>query len=154
MTDWTFVVGLLLLTLITQLTSTAFAASCYRSFTAAEFPNCKLLSSSYALHWKVDQAAGYITLALDVDGSRGWVAFGISEAGGMRGADIMVARKDPETGVFTGEDYYSKDFVVPQLDESQDVTLVSAVQQSGYTTAVFRRKLSTCDTNNDLRCGK
>ena len=48
----------------------------------------------------------------------------------------------------------------PVKDLSQDVTLLSSLESNGITKINFRRKLNTCDNDNDneikvrtLKCG-
>lgn len=65
----------------------------------------------------------------------------------MKGADIMVAQRDA-SGSWSAKDYYSVDYVMPQLDQQQDVTLVSAEVKGNTTTVVFERPLDACDASD------
>ena len=51
----------------------------------------------YDFHWILDTSNNKITVAL-VAPTLGWVGIGLGEAGGMRGADIMVGSVDDSTG--------------------------------------------------------
>lgn len=71
----------------TALLQTAEAATCWEAFSAAQFEHCQALDPTYVLYWKVDSANRSISIGVETDGD-GWayVGFGLSEAGGMRGA--------------------------------------------------------------------
>ncbi|KXZ46094.1 hypothetical protein GPECTOR_47g371 [Gonium pectorale] len=76
--------------------SSASAASCYRSLSRSDFPHCALLSGTYALHWAV--RGDNITLGLDADTGGhpdSWLGLALSDAGGMKGADIIVVAGPP-----------------------------------------------------------
>lgn len=67
----------------------------------------------------------------------------------MLGADIMLLQRSPgsPSGWSIG-DYFSTDFVQPQPDASQDVTLHSVYQDSTHTRAVFSRPVRSCDPHD------
>ncbi|GIL66735.1 hypothetical protein Vafri_20213, partial [Volvox africanus] len=101
--------------------SAVFGASCYRSFSPRDFPHCKLLSPSYALHWVV--AGGNVTLGMDADTGGypdSWLAVALSAAGGMIGADVIVVA-GPNTGADGGGwrviDAHSLQFAQPVPDD-------------------------------------
>lgn len=122
------------------------SAACYRSVNITDFPHCKLLSPEYALHWSVK--GQYLTVALDTDFEYPWVGFGVSEAGGMSGADQWVAYRD-SNGTWQVGDYHSSRPGEPELDTAQNVRLVSPpVQTKGQTLVILRRKLDTCDSDD------
>ncbi|GFH29015.1 DOMON domain-containing protein, partial [Haematococcus lacustris] len=76
------------------------------------------------------------------------VGLGISNSGGMMGADIMILKKQESiTAGSTWQigDYFSTEEEAPVLDEQQDYNLLSITQNSLLTTAVVRRALDTCD---------
>ncbi|GLI64570.1 hypothetical protein VaNZ11_007891 [Volvox africanus] len=125
------------------------AASCGE--TRPDFHECSLLSPSVALRWRDDGDA--ISIAMEVDGTWDWLGFGLSEAGGMEGADIAVIRRNLTDGTswWIG-DYWSNAFRMPALDTgNQDVYLLSAGWTNGSTTGVFKRPLDTCDEKEDMR---
>jgi DOMON domain len=98
------------------------AAVCHTNVTKEAFPNCQLLSPSYALHWNV--SGDFITMAISSDWSQGYLAIGISEGGGMKGADIVVVLPGDKPSI---QDLFSEDYSFPTLDPQQDWVLVSVV---------------------------
>ena len=44
---------------------------------------------------------------------------------------------------------YTTDSGAPVEDKSQDVELISGKKENGISTVVFKRKLNTCDKEND-----
>ncbi len=55
-----------------------------------------------------------------------WVGVGLSEAGGMHGADIALLRRVPTSKMgWVLEDRFSTEFAQPLLDAEQDKTLES-----------------------------
>lgn len=48
------------------------------------------------------------------------------------------------------QDYHASGNGRPQLDESQDWTLISASESDGHTQLQFSRKLNTCDEDDDV----
>ena len=46
------------------------------------------------------------------------------------------------------KDCHSNDKVPPIIDEKQDYNLLDGSEIDGYTILKFKRKLSTCDTND------
>ncbi|KXZ46096.1 hypothetical protein GPECTOR_47g373 [Gonium pectorale] len=91
--------------------SGASAASCYRSLSRSDFPHCALLSPTYALHWAV--RGDNITLGLDADTGGhpdSWLGLALSDAGGMKGADILVvAGPSDQEGFDDPDGYYASD---------------------------------------------
>ncbi|KXZ46095.1 hypothetical protein GPECTOR_47g372 [Gonium pectorale] len=87
------------------------AASCYRSLSRSDFPHCALLSPAYALHWAV--RGDNITLGLDADTGGhpdSWLGLALSDAGGMKGADIIVvAGPSDQEGFDDPDGYYATD---------------------------------------------
>ncbi|KAJ3051516.1 hypothetical protein HK097_007452 [Rhizophlyctis rosea] len=128
-------------------TSSALGAECWSKLSKDAFPNCKLIEQRYALHWNTKD--GKITFGATVDVDNAWFALGISENGGMKGADITVISAGSD-GKLQVQDYYSTDFAPPQLDDSQDVTIDASQSSrgSGSTTAVWIRPLDTCDDDD------
>jgi hypothetical protein len=53
--------------------------------------HCQLLDPAYALYWRT--SAEHILVGLLIRGHQvGWAAVGLSEAGGMEGSDMLLAR--------------------------------------------------------------
>ena len=91
--------------------------------------------------------------------THGWIGFGISEVGSMKGADIAVI-EPKEDGTFKLTDRYSKDFVKPTIDKIQSWELLEATQQENFyldqcdqyislSTIKIRRMLDTCDAEDE-----
>ncbi|KAJ3081408.1 hypothetical protein HK102_002360 [Quaeritorhiza haematococci] len=123
-----------------------FAAQCHTSpsLSKSRFPNCKLLSPSYALHWSVSEQDGYITFGIEADAT-GWVGLGLSEQGGMFGADILAVEKGVQ-GKWVVNDYFSEKPGIPVRDEGQHHVLVEEPKvEGGKSVVVVRRPLETCD---------
>ncbi|GFR39666.1 hypothetical protein Agub_g137 [Astrephomene gubernaculifera] len=124
------------------------ASQCFSNFSPTKYPFCVQASPNVSLHWIVQD--GSITWALDVDGAWDWVGVGLSE-GGMLGADLAIATHDSQAGQWAAKDYWTQGFNAPQLDNQQDVTLVSVERQSygagskGNTLVAMRRPLESCD---------
>ncbi|KXZ41536.1 hypothetical protein GPECTOR_409g249 [Gonium pectorale] len=137
---------------------------------SSDFPHCALLSPAFALHWAV--RGDNITLGLDADTGGhpdSWLGLALSDAGGMKGADIIVVAGPPSPasdgegadgpdgdaaagggllgpGGWRVIDAYSLNFVRPPADPQQDVTLLSApLSGANHTVAVVTRRLRTCD---------
>jgi hypothetical protein len=77
----------------------------------------------------------------------GWVGFGISADGTMRGADITLGWV--KNGAPFLYDMFSQATTTPRIDVIQDVTLLASVEVNGYTIFKFSRKLDTGDTRED-----
>jgi hypothetical protein len=91
----------------------------------------------------VDALAGNFTLTLSAQ-TTGWIGFGLAEAGGMAGADILVASVD-DNGVGTVGDYWASANAAPHLDTQQDWRLLSASEADGVTSVTVTRALDTND---------
>ena len=97
-----------------------------------------------ATHWKVSGDDFNIAFAAM---ATGWVAFGIAEAGGMFGADVVsFTTADPTTLV---DGYILNDRQV-RTDESQDWTLLNAVVQDGWIIVEATRPIDTQDTQDNV----
>ncbi|KAJ3116725.1 hypothetical protein HDU96_008964 [Phlyctochytrium bullatum] len=76
------------------------------------------------------------------------IAVGLSENGGMRGADTWILRSNGSS--FYIQDSYSADYVLPTPDASQDIQLLTSPQPGAARTVYsFKRALRTCDAEND-----
>ncbi|CAF1224031.1 unnamed protein product [Rotaria sp. Silwood1] len=96
------------------------------------------------LWWTVDDAEQEIMFELHIK-STGWIALGISPAGGMKGADIAVGWVDSSGNVFL-QDRYATSNTRPVLDNTtQDWFLLQGREKDGWTAIQFKRLLDTCD---------
>lgn len=97
----------------------------------------------YQLEWMVDLEAKKVTFNVTVR-TKGYVGFGLSDNGKMTGADIVVGGVLPN-----GRSYFSDRHAVghqtPELDDSQDWTLLAASESDTSTMLTFSRSLDTCD---------
>ncbi|XP_069552777.1 DBH-like monooxygenase protein 2 homolog [Brachyistius frenatus] len=94
------------------------------------------------LKWGYDNLQGHITFQLVVN-STGWVSFGLSPNGGMKGSDIVIGGLGPDGIYFT--DRHATGNSMPIVDEQQNYTLLSGNENEGQTTITFQRSIQTCD---------
>lgn len=97
-----------------------------------------------AVHWSLDDE--YIHLAVAVRAT-GWLGFGLSENGGMEGADMMIFETaNPDKLI----DAHVKDERVPVPDKCHNWHLEAAHfgEDSGFIIVEFHRLLDTLDTQD------
>eukprot|EP01120_Amphizonella_sp_Union-15-10_P003465 TRINITY_DN13883_c0_g1_i1.p1 TRINITY_DN13883_c0_g1~~TRINITY_DN13883_c0_g1_i1.p1 ORF type:complete len:538 (+),score=55.78 TRINITY_DN13883_c0_g1_i1:127-1740(+) len=111
------------------------------------YPNSKVLSDFFTLHWRLDLVAKEIYLALEAK-TLGWVGFGLGErtSGSMPGADIVTGTVI--NGVASVQDRFSLAYVMPKEDSCQNWVLISGVEQNGKTIIEIKRKFNTQDTQD------
>ena len=80
----------------------------------------------------------------------GWVALGLSHTKSIKGADLAIGWVSA-TGQATLQDYHSLDGRTVKLDPSQDAELIVGFEDEETTVLRFRRKVDTCDSDNDLK---
>ena len=104
------------------------------------------------LEWTVDLEALQITIRWKSSPNAEWTAFGISENGGMKGADIAMIKKQQtkssnSSSGFEVQDLVSSEFALPGLDLLQHVELLHASHdvQDGRLQVTIRRDIDTCD---------
>jgi DOMON domain/Copper type II ascorbate-dependent monooxygenase, C-terminal domain len=95
-----------------------------------------------ALYWKVEPE--YVRVAFAARAT-GWIGFGIAEAGGMKGSDI-VYYESSNPGQLT--DAYANDKAMPIADDCQDWSFVDARQEGGFLIVEGVRRLDTLDGND------
>jgi len=95
-----------------------------------------------SLHWKIENDVLHLAVAVR---ATGWMAFGISENGGMAGSDMFVleAAKPDEV-----QDMYAMAYERPIVDECNDWKLVSSTVEGEFLIAQVQRKLDTGDTQD------
>ncbi|CAF3460707.1 unnamed protein product [Rotaria socialis] len=97
------------------------------------------------LWWTVDNVEEEIIFELHVK-TTGWIALGISPAGGMIGADIGVGWVDQEGHVHF-QDRYAFNRSKPIIDNTTNDWLhLQGREQNGWTCIQFKRLLDTCDS--------
>ncbi|CAF4575124.1 unnamed protein product [Rotaria sp. Silwood1] len=96
------------------------------------------------LWWTVNDAETEVVLELHIN-TTGWIALGISPAGGMTGADIAVGWVD-QTGNVYMQDRHALTTAKPILDNTTtDWFVLNGREQDGWTAIQFKRLLDTCD---------
>ena len=87
----------------------------------------------------------FVELIAPVSASNAWLAFGISDTGGMKGADIGLISLYHQR-IY---DLHSVDFEMPTMDKVQNYELLyleTIDHNNGkYTLAQFQRRLLACD---------
>jgi DOMON domain/Copper type II ascorbate-dependent monooxygenase, N-terminal domain len=93
-----------------------------------------------AIHWRVDETFLYVAVAARAQ--NGWVAMGIAEAGGMKGADIVIYESSKPDQL---TDAHVLDERVPLVDDCQDWSLVHVQNENGFLIFEGKRLLNTTD---------
>merc|ERR1719197_2122898 len=142
------------LALSTTVTQAAFSATPSARLQQFQAPgsSAPVLTSAavlpgYDFHWILDTVNRKITVAL-VAPTKGWVGLGLGEAGGMRGADIMVGTVDDSTGSAQVRDYHATGSKLPVEDSCQDWSIHYGEQADGKTMIVASRAFTTGDSND------
>uniref|UniRef100_A0A3B4FNQ8 Monooxygenase DBH like 1 n=1 Tax=Pundamilia nyererei TaxID=303518 RepID=A0A3B4FNQ8_9CICH len=94
------------------------------------------------LKWGFDNPAGDITFQLAVN-TTGWVGFGLSPNGDMKGSDIVIGGVGSSGSYFS--DRYATGNSMPLEDAQQSYTLLSMRENEGQTVMTFKRPIKTCD---------
>ncbi|KAL3783071.1 hypothetical protein HJC23_012108 [Cyclotella cryptica] len=79
--------------------------------------------------------------------TEGWTALGINGNGGMKGATFITVREDG--GDWIAEDRHAMDYVMPALDDQQDVRLLFAKQENGQTAWGVVIPQNSCDSDGN-----
>ncbi|XP_031583371.2 DBH-like monooxygenase protein 2 homolog isoform X1 [Oreochromis aureus] len=94
------------------------------------------------LKWGFDNPVGDITFQLAVN-TTGWVGFGLSPNGDMKGSDIVIGGVGSSGSYFS--DQYATGNSMPLEDAQQSYTLLSVRENEGQTVMTFKRPIKTCD---------
>jgi hypothetical protein len=98
--------------------------------------------------WTFDKEAKDITFGVTGAPGASWLGIGISEQGGMRGADIAMVRENLK-GDFVLDDLFSHDYIRPEKDIVQNFKLLYAmVDEQDRIQAIIRRDANTCDEDD------
>lgn len=112
---------------------------------AVFLPNFNDATLGAAIHWSISEDQEYVDLGIAVRAT-GWLGFGLSDNGGMTGADILLfeaAKPDVVVDAFVTEERF------PQQDECQSWEFVdSKVDDPEFLMVQVRRKLDTGDTQD------
>jgi DOMON domain/Copper type II ascorbate-dependent monooxygenase, N-terminal domain len=95
-----------------------------------------------ALHWKVDDENLYLAVTAR---ATGWVAFGLAEAGGMKGSDIVIFEV-ANPGIL--RDAHVLDVLLPIDDDCQDWVFKKSTIEDGFIIFEGYRKLDTLDSQD------
>lgn len=107
------------------------------------------MMGKYTLHWGITNT----TLELKVvANATGWVAFGLSPTGGMKGSDIVMGWINAD-GSKSFTDRHAPENDVPVIDPIQSYTLLELSEANGRTTMRFSRSLAVCDDKDALLLG-
>ena len=98
-------------------------------------------TSGAAVFWNIVEEEDSIEVAVAVQ-AEGWIGFGISEAGGMLGADVALFRTAAPKEV---KDSFIVEQRYPQTDVCQNWNLTNAVIQQGWIIVEMKRLLDTKD---------
>ncbi|CAF0955087.1 unnamed protein product [Adineta ricciae] len=105
----------------------------------------ELQSNVADLWWTVNETKQEIIFELHMK-TTGWIALGISPAGGMKGADIGLGWVD-QKGQVHFQDRYAKNYTRPIVDTTtSDWFGLQGREENGWTAIQFKRLLDTCDT--------
>jgi Copper type II ascorbate-dependent monooxygenase, N-terminal domain/DOMON domain/Copper type II ascorbate-dependent monooxygenase, C-terminal domain len=96
-----------------------------------------------AVHWRVDELFLYIGVAARAQD--GWIGFGLAEAGGMKGADVVIYESSkPDTLI----DAHILKERLPISDICQDWSLLNTVNEDGFLIFEGKRLLITEDAQD------
>jgi hypothetical protein len=101
-------------------------------------------NDEFAVHWKIDGDRIHLAAAV---AATGWISFGLSESGGMKGADMFVYTAANNEVV----DMYDTAYEKPSEDYCQDWKLKNATiaDEDGFVVVEVSRSLTT-DDDQDL----
>ncbi|XP_071335319.1 DBH-like monooxygenase protein 2 homolog [Trachinotus anak] len=94
------------------------------------------------LKWGFDDLQGNIVFKLVVN-TTGWIGFGMSPNGGMKGSDMVIGGFGPSGAYFS--DRHATGNTMPLVDEQQSYTLLSLTESDGQTLMTFQRSIQACD---------
>jgi len=118
-------------------------------FSAKDWTYCQHILPDLFMYYKPFPEEGNLMLGFHaVKDTFGWTALAIAGNGGMKGASQIVVRKEGKGGgsFWVAEDRHSTDYAMPELDDSQDVTLLFARQtDEGETSWGVLLPMNSCD---------
>jgi len=101
----------------------------------------------YLLYWNYTNTD--ITFKAVVKSS-GWVGFGLSPNGGMAYSDLIVAYLNQDLSNNFSNRYVGSVSSLPKINPIQYWSMLYYSQMNGYTTVIFTRKLTLCNTANSI----
>lgn len=130
---------------VAQLSLVAADVACFDgsgSFVEAQWPFCQKVHDDVLVYYGPSADASFLKLGLYADGHSGWSALAFAGNGGMKGAQQFVVRQDG--GAWVAEERYSTDYALPQMQETQDLTLIFASDENGGTAWGLLLPLMSC----------
>ncbi|XP_055626801.1 MOXD1 homolog 2-like [Toxorhynchites rutilus septentrionalis] len=106
------------------------------------------LDENYRLLWSISNNQD-ITFEVQAR-TLGYVGLGFSTDGSIYGADIVIGWVDNGQVHFQDRHFKMNSNGEPHVDPSQDYVLLLGYENATHTVLRFRRKLDTCDTNQDV----
>lgn len=109
----------------------------------------------FTIAWMADKEKMEVIISLTC-ATLGWIGFGVSTNGAMRGADMVAAWVD-DAGMPFVQDHYGEGNFRPPIDSQNDWRILQASENSSHTMMVLARAFDTCDphdlpfTNNTKR---
>jgi len=136
------------LTWLQQVTTTAAATVpkyTHQTFIPTKTNECE----GMAMHWGIHPSnASKFVLAVAVR-AKGWIAWGMSESGGMKGSDIVYLTAGTQSSRRLHDAFVTDFNGLPELDTRQDWTLTfSNVTRDGYLIFEAERALNTHDAQD------
>lgn len=132
---------------LTDPSSAAYAA--YLDFSSTlNYSHQKFMGKNdqVSIFWEVDVESEMLKLVV-ASACKGWVGFGISDAGGMKGADMVIF----EASKKELNDYYSLDYIKPKLDDCpSDWSMSQNVVTESFIAFEASRPIDT-KNNQDFR---
>ncbi|XP_062516134.1 DBH-like monooxygenase protein 1 homolog [Corticium candelabrum] len=99
-------------------------------------------TQKYLLCWKVDWSDRSITFSAKV-ATTGWIGLGFSPTGFMPNSDVIIGWVKDSQGYL--KDRFATARSQPQIDDIQNVRLLSFSEADGMTTLEFKRDLEACE---------
>ncbi|CAL4137246.1 unnamed protein product [Meganyctiphanes norvegica] len=100
----------------------------------------------YTIAWLADKEKMELVVSLTC-ATRGWLGFGVSTNGAMRGADMVTAWVDDAGKPFV-QDQYGEGNFLPAVDTQNDWRILQASENSSHTVMVLARAFDTCDPHD------
>ncbi|XP_074645948.1 DBH-like monooxygenase protein 1 homolog [Tubulanus polymorphus] len=105
----------------------------------------------YLLEWRYDEKemkGGTITFRVTVK-TTGYVGFGLSQSGAMKGSDIVIGWVT--NGKAQLYDMHGIGNEIPLQDKKDNWNLIEGNEENGNTQLTFSRNLDTCDEGEDIK---
>ena len=94
-----------------------------------------------AFHWSIDNESNTIRIAVAAKAT-GWLGFGLAEAGGMPGSDVVLYTSNDQKLI---DAHVGASSAMPQRDECQNWDLIKSTSKDGFIIFEAERSLDTGD---------